>query len=271
MSFFDIHASLNAPPQLNEMLLAGGAAAILLVFLQYFIFSISPLKYRLKKIFPGTNLKKVDKESVLAKHWQNICTMLNIEPPPLFIAETHTLNAFAYEAGWKKAVIVSAGLINHFHIAEILWVLSHEAAHIKYKDAKALTLMTSGSRSIIFGCRIRNFILSLIARSLSFLRFVPGSKLIILILIFPLNLISILSSFTLKTSLFIFNVLDSMISRRMELRCDKVAAETVGYEPAISALHKLNQKKPPLLGLNTHPCTKRRIRLLEKHKKSPAI
>ena len=76
---------------------------------------------------------------------------IDIDPPPLFIAQNPTMNAFAAGAG-SPLVSVTSGLLDGMGDREILGVLGHELTHVKLGHVLYRTLavmMASGSLSML--------------------------------------------------------------------------------------------------------------------------
>jgi Zn-dependent protease with chaperone function len=62
--------------------------------------------------------------------YREAATRLDIEPPPLFVVQDPTLNAFAMGAG-APFVAVTTGLLDGLEDREVLGVLGHELTHVR--------------------------------------------------------------------------------------------------------------------------------------------
>ena len=66
---------------------------------------------------------------------------IDVDPPPLFIAQNPTMNAFAAGAG-SPLVSVTSGLLDGMGDREVLGVLGHELTHVKLGHVLYRTLAT---------------------------------------------------------------------------------------------------------------------------------
>jgi Zn-dependent protease with chaperone function len=76
---------------------------------------------------------------------------IDIDPPPLFIAQNPTMNAFAAGAG-SPVVSVTSGLLDGMGDREILGVLGHELTHVKLGHVLYRTLavlMATGGLNVL--------------------------------------------------------------------------------------------------------------------------
>lgn len=78
---------------------------------------------------------------------------VNCDPPPLFIAQNPTMNAFAGGAG-QHYITVTSGLLDKLEDREILGVLGHELTHVRLGHVKYQIL---ARLLAVGGLRILNF------------------------------------------------------------------------------------------------------------------
>lgn len=208
---------------------------------------------------------------------ENLCTVLGMPMPQIYIVEDNSLNAFASGLNSKSfSISLSRGLINKLEDDELEGVLAHELTHIRNHDVRVLII------SIIF-VGIFSFVAEIAFRGL---RFTSGVKsrnsknmgVIILVAI-------VVSAFCYLISI----LMRFGISRPREYLADAGAAEItrnphalasalrkISHDPYIEAIQSrdiahlfIDNPKPSAHGFSwdnlfaTHPPICKRIEILE--------
>ncbi len=87
----------------------------------------------------------------LWRHYLEAAGRIDVDPPPLFIVQNPTMNAFAAGAG-APMIAVTSGLLEGLEEREILGVLGHELTHVKLGHVLYRTLallLASGGAKIL--------------------------------------------------------------------------------------------------------------------------
>lgn len=70
-------------------------------------------------------------------------TRLNISPPPVFIIQDPTLNAFALGFLGRQSVVLHSATVEAMNPAELQYIIGHEFSHIKCGHTNVLVLTNS--------------------------------------------------------------------------------------------------------------------------------
>lgn len=226
---------------LDEPLLWGIVTVIIFV-----IIGFSKLGDLFFRIFMG--LRPLPEKFV---ELQNIVDRLSndagMDPPSIFMKRSGKLNAYAVGS---TTIIVTTKLIKETTYNELVAVLAHEIAHIKYGHTKFLL-----ARASIYGVMI------------------PLLNLIIQIGVnLPLiGIVFIVLSMFIEMFFNLLNILHATFSRGQEYQADGLACE-LGYGANLkSFFRKLAQSETNKGGdlwdalYSTHPPTKARIERIEKN------
>lgn len=161
----------------------------------------------------------------------------------------------------RHAIAVSDGLFAQ-PPEVVRWILAHEVAHVKHGDTKSGTFWVLAFRSVSLLDSLRA---SLMTGFLRFLHAIP----ILRLFVWPLYALFVLLTKIARLGRWVgsmfFMVIDRWISRRMEFRADRFAAEHEGPEPGMRFFQYLvGQFEPTFDLLATHPSNVARYEALEK-------
>jgi heat shock protein HtpX len=230
-------------------------------------------------LLSAANAHPVDKS--VAPQLYNVVEEMSIaaglpRPPPVYIIDDPSLNAFAAGYDPRKAVVaVTAGLLKRLNRDELQGVIAHEIGHIKNHDVKFMTLagVMVGAIALISRMFLRG-----IGRGMGRRRGGGKGGGAALVLLIVAILLAILAPIAAQLLYF-------ATSRRREYLADASAALFTRYPAGLaSALEKIEQAAAPTGGasqvvaplyivnplqgaslfslVSTHPPTRDRIRIL---------
>lgn len=203
-----------------------------LFFLSWLIAYLTPLSIQHKSAFNGAKLYTPKLNKSQQAIWNSCLKRFGIKRCKLLLANTPMVNAYALSNLYQKEVVITKRLFNSISEDELCFLLSHELAHIKCRDALVSaswlgamnTLSLIGStlirietaflNSILAMFRARNLLEMIIALPISMLAF----------LIHYLNLVT--RRIGLWSFFKFYTLLDRWCSRRVEIRCDLLAVKS---------------------------------------------
>lgn len=184
----------------------------------------------------------------------------------LYIKNSSEMNAFAVSSLGGKAIVLTAGLIDHYlsnsrDSKEFLYalrsVMGHEMSHLINKDFLPTYLIIANQKATNFTSSLLNIVFNFAARATAMMPYGGriSSRLMINIYL-GLNFF-----FTFFNRLVVFNIYEFLrrfVSRTLEYRCDRQSAKAFGGENMAFALSFLGESGYFTL-FSTHPATKKRI------------
>lgn len=179
----------------------------------------------------------------------------------VWLSDTAEPEAYALSKPFVGAVVVSKGLLAALSPAERVWLLSHEFAHIRYRDALPSAGWLLANRGL-------HLVTILQLKALGLIQRVLASNVVTFLLVYPVRVIArtLIVCITLgrRLSTGLWLALDSWVSRRMEYRADAYAARHVGWEPGVTLMRRLGTDCEPLWGglFASHPSTRDRVAAL---------
>jgi Zn-dependent protease with chaperone function len=225
-----------------------------------------------------TNYKKLKNYKFLDGIFMQVKEKFDQKSVKLYIKNSNEINAFAIGGMGRKAMVLTAGIINHYHknttsnqefLSSLRSIMGHEMSHLVNKDFLPGLIIITNQKVTNFVSDILNKILRTVLWFFSFVRMRYNFFTFIATTIYNITN-SILTSFNQKIIYNIYKFLKNVVSRSNEYRCDRQSAKAFGGKNMAFALSLLGKSGYFTL-FSTHPATQRRIKRVEKVKESSAL
>jgi len=207
----------------------------------------------------------VSKNTTEMKILSQLSQQLGIRTPTLLLQNTTQFVALSCSTVFGRPTItLSTGLLKTTDLVQLSFILAHELAHIKHRDSLTNSYVY---RTIGLCHQIWRLHLLIHNISITLLGYLPLPKLInnllaqtLFSLIYPIFLVSHLVAKGIT-------VCDRFLLRRIEYRCDALAAKLTSTQAGISLFKTFKQRKAFSFQdsiYSTHPHASDRIGALEK-------
>lgn len=240
-----------------KMLTVLSAAFLILLLLSY---ALSPLG---RLVRSQGRVTRIPKGSNLHAGLADVAQRCGQKMPALWLIDSTMLNASALAApGGRRAVTLTAGLVQSVTDDELRWVFAHELAHLHYGDAAGTGLWLASQQ---WGASARRTRASLLNRALITVRRMP-----LVFMLYPAvwifcHTFVAAANATERTALAVLVFLMRSASRRAEFRADRFAVLHMGRAPGINLLSRFAAAGKPFLVdlVGTHPSPQRRIQQIQ--------
>jgi Zn-dependent protease with chaperone function len=184
----------------------------------------------------------------------------------LFISNSGEINAFAVGSFGKRVIVLTQGLINHTShnskdkkelLLMLRSIMGHEMSHLVNKDYLPTLLIIINQKATNLVSRVLELMIRIPLTILGYMRI--RSRIIFDIMMFVYSAVNkIVIFFNAKVIYNLYEFIRKFISRSIEYRCDKQAAQAFGGRNMGNALSLFGESGYFTL-FSTHPDTKSRI------------
>lgn len=221
------------------------------------IFFVTPVRWIVAPMFGGGERLALSGEHPLSVAAAALASRFEVNSPQVYLYSSEQPNAWTCSTAWGAIVGVSSALCEMLDETALVWVLAHELAHIKHRDALTGAFWIAMTRIMAVLGWMHRWTLVLVGWTAESL----GVPLwVVAVMMLPLVVVSYAAFMAEHLARQVFLLGDRFIGRQMEYRADHEASKVAPPWGGVLALSSLSDGIEPGWGLfATHPSTRRRI------------